>query len=208
MIYKVIADHIFGDLAIGPAIQQMRVLIDIKKPIFAVSVRIGPSPPPIRMKDYARLEESKDGIHVMIHDETYATDLLKVLRERFGRDKITQIDRWETVISPNLTTLDELQEVIVAEPREKMMENIMDAMTRVVPEGFRVGFIQPEDSGVTIIASENPVQADWIQMVMAALARPPKPPPLEMLEEVGRKPRFIKTPPKFEEIFRPWTKPR
>lgn len=206
LIYKVIADYILGDLALGGAIRQMRVLIDIRKPIFAVSVRIGPPAPPIVLKDYAGLEKSADGIHVVIHDETYATDLLKVLWDRFGKDKIKQIDRWETVIPPNLTTPDELQEVIVAEPGEKMMENLMDAITRVIPEGFRIGFLEHEENGVTIVASENPVQADWIQMVRTALARPPKPLPRERLEEVGRKPRFEEKPPEFEELWRSYKK--
>ena len=203
LIYKIIADHIMSDLAIGKAIQQMRILIDIKKPIFAVSVRFGPSIPPIQMKDYAHLEERADGVHIVIHDETYASDLLRVLWENFGRENITQIDRWETVVPRNLTTLEELQNMVIADPGEKMKERILDVVTRIIPEGFRIGSISPEANGITVIASENPIQREWTEMVKVALAKPPKPLPPEKLERVERKPRPYEGP-MLEEFHIPW----
>jgi len=201
LIYKIIADYVLNDLAIGQAIQQMRVLIDIRKPLFAVSVHLGPSAPPIKMKDYAHLEERKDGIHIIIYDETYAAELLKVLWDNFGKNNVTQIDRWETVIPPNLITIDKLQNITVADPREKMMEKILDAITRIIPEGFRIEYLLPEASGMTIITSENPIQGDWIEMVKGTLAQPPKPLPPEILEGVKREPKR-----KFEELYKPWKK--
>jgi putative methanogenesis marker protein 17 len=201
LIYKIIAEYILSDLAVGQAIQQMRVLVDIKKPIFAVSVRLSLPRQPIRMKDYARLEEETDGIHIIIHDETYAPELLQVLWNSFGKNNVTQIDRWETVIPPNLTTINELQNVIVADPKEKMMEKILDAITRIIPEAFRIERLLPEASGLTIISSENPIQEEWIETVKAALAQPPKLIPPKRFEEIKREPK------KTEEIHKPWKKP-
>lgn len=201
LIYKIIAEYILSDLAIGQAIRQMRVLIDIKKPLFAVSVQLSLPRQPIKMKDYARLDERGDGIHIIIHDETYAPELLKVLQNSFGRDNVTQIDRWETVIPRNLITIDKLQNVIIAYPREKMMEKILDAITRIIPEAFRIERLLTEENGLTIITSENLILPEWIEMVKTALAQPPKPIPPKKLEEVKREPKLT-----FEESYKPWKK--
>ena len=203
LIYKTIADYIMSDLAIGQAVQQMRVLVDVKKPIFAVWVRFAPPIPPIKIREYARLTKAADGIHITIHDETYATDLLKLLWENFGRDEVTQLDRWETVVPHEITTLEKLQDLTVADPMEKMREKILDAVVRIVPEGFRIGSVSPEANEITVVASENPIQPEWIEMVRGALARPPKPLPREKLERVGRKP-MREVPGKFERVYKEW----
>lgn len=201
LIYRIIAEYILSDLAIGQAIRQMRVLIDIKKPLFAVSVQLSLPQQPIRMKDYARLDERGDGIHIIIYDETYAPELLKVLQNSFGKNNVTQIDRWETVIPRNLTTIDKLQNVIVAYPREKMMEKILDAITRIIPEAFRIEHLLTEENDLTIITSENPILPEWVEMVKATLAKPPKPIPPKKLEEVKREPKLT-----FEKLHKPWKK--
>lgn len=201
LIHKIIAEYILSDLAIGQAIRQMRVIIDIKKPLFAVSVQLSLPHQPIKMKDYARLDERGDGIHIIIYDETYAPELLKVLQNSFGKNNVTQIDRWETVIPRNLTTIDKLQKVIVAYPREKMMEKILDAIIRIIPEAFRIERLLIEENGLTIITSENPILPEWIEMVKATLAKPPKPIPPKKLDEVKREPKLT-----FEELHKPWKK--
>jgi putative methanogenesis marker protein 17 len=157
------------------------------------------------MKDYARLEKRADGIHVTIHDETYATDLLKMLWDKFGKDKVTQIDRWESVIPSDFVTLEELQEMVIAEPGKRMMEGVLDAVVRIIPEGFRIGHLRYEN-GLTVIASENPVQEDWVRIVRAALAKPPKPLPPKELEKVKRKLKE-EAPPEFREGVKPWKTP-
>lgn len=203
LIHKVIADYVFADLGISGSIEQIRVLVDIKKPFFAVFARLGSSPPPIKMEDYARLDELSDGVHIVISDETFAEDLLKSLWNRFGKDNVDQIDRWESVIPSESITMGELKDMIVAEPGERVQDLVMGAIRRIIPEGFRIGFLQHEDGEMTIIASEDPVQNDWIEEVENALSNPPKSLPREKIEGVKKKPRKLKRE-ELEEWGTPW----
>jgi len=202
LISKVIAEYAFTDLALGKAVEQLRILVDIKEPLFAVHARLGPPLPPLRMEDYAQLEENPDGIHVIIRDETYVADMLRVLRERFGREKVKQVDRWETVIS--VTSLEELKRMVIAEPQTKMVDRLMDAVQRIIPVGFRVGFLEHDENSITLIASENPIREEWIREVKDALKKPPKPIPPEELEKVRRKVEAAEVMPEFKDIVAPW----
>ncbi|NVM52904.1 MAG: methanogenesis marker 17 protein [Candidatus Helarchaeota archaeon] len=195
--YKVIADHVFTDLTLAGAVQSIRILIDIEKPFFYLAGELRLVASPVRVSDIASLSLEEEGIHVVIEDESYAPDLLKLLWTKFGRENITQIDRWNLII-PNLITAEELEHMIAVNPRDRIMNKILDALNRIIPEGFRVRKRSLEKGHITIIASENPIEPEWIQKAENALKNPPVQIPADYLEQLKQ------TPKKIEKKIVPW----
>lgn len=201
LAYKIITDYVLSDLNIGQAIQKIRILIDIKKPLFVVSVDVNPTTLQIKVKDCAYLKEESDGIHIIIHDESYSADLLRALWNFLGKDRINQLDRWEVVI-PKLIKKGELEEIKIVDLKEKIIDKVLDAVSRIIPEGFRINStLSLKDNNLTVIASENPIQEDWIRIVKEALNKPPKLIPPEKLKEAKREPKLT-----VEELPKPWKK--
>ncbi len=196
--YKMIADHIFMDLAVAGAFQFVRILIDIEKPFFYIQAELKITEEPVRIADITTLTLEKEGIHVEIEDESYAPDLLRVLWGRFRRENITQRDRWNLLIPAALITIDELKQMVALSPRERILNKILDAFNRIIPEGFRVRKSIIDKIHITIIASENPIQEEWIRQAETALKNPPTSFPPEVLE------KFKRTPKKIERRIVPW----
>ncbi|MCQ8898018.1 MAG: methanogenesis marker 17 protein [Hadesarchaea archaeon] len=204
LMSKVIAEHALSELGLGGAVEEMRILVDIRKPLFAVRVRLGPPLPPVRVRDCARVQEAPDGIHVVLLDEGQAPFLARLLRERFGKGGVEQLDRWEVVVPPGAVGAKELEEMVVSHPRERMMERIMDAVERVIPVGFRVGYAERGEDHLLLIASENPIKEGWVEEVREALRRPPSPVPPEKMEGIRRKVEAAEVQAKFKEGAMPW----
>ncbi len=191
--YKIIADHVFTDLAISGALDFVRILIDIEKPFFFIHAKLNVMEEQIHISDVATITLEPEGIHVVIDDESYAPDLLRVLWTEFGRENLTQIDRWNLIIPPNLITPEELKQLVTVNPRERIMNKILDAMNRIIPEAFRVREIMQSQGFLSIIASENPIQRDWIKLAENILSsRSPIRIPAEYMDKIGRAPKKIK----------------
>jgi putative methanogenesis marker protein 17 len=204
LMSKVIAEHALSELSLGGAVEELRILVDIGKPVFAVRVRLGPPLPPVRVRDCARVQEAQDGIHVVLLDEGQAPFLARLLRERFGRERLEQLDRWEVVVPLGVVPARELEEMVVSYPRERMMERIMDAVERVIPVGFRVGYAERGEDSLLVVASENPLKEEWVEEVKEALRRPPSPVPPEKMEGIRRKVEAAEIQAKFKEGAMPW----
>ncbi len=189
--YKVIADHVFTDLAIAGALGLVRILIDIEKPFFYVKAQLNVIEQKIRMKDIATINPEKEGLHVIIDDESYAPDLLRLLWSEFGRENLTQIDRWNIIIPPDFITIEELNLKVVVNPKDRIMNKIMDAMNRIIPEAFRVRRVTLEENHIVIIASENPIELEWTEQAKEALALDPVRIPKDYLERLQRAPKKI-----------------
>jgi len=189
--YKVILDNIFADLAVSGALRFVRILIDIRKPFFYIWGELSIMETPIRFGDVTSLTLENRGIHVVIEDETYAPDILRVLWTKFGRENLTQIDRWNIVIPSQLINIEDLKQLITVNPRERIVNKVLDAFNRIIPEGFRVRQSNFEKNIVTIIASENPIEDAWLDQVKEALKQPPTRIPDEFSEKLKREPKKI-----------------
>ncbi|MEM2865706.1 MAG: methanogenesis marker 17 protein [Candidatus Hadarchaeales archaeon] len=203
LMSKVIAEHALSELALGGALEELRILVDMRKPLFAVSVRLGPPLPPVRVGDCARVQEGPDGIHVVLLDEGQAPFLARLLRERFG-GSLEQLDRWEVVVPSRVIPVKELEKLVVSHPQERTMGRIMDALDRIIPVGFRVRYAERGENSLLLMASENPIKEGWVREVKEALKKPPVPVPPEKMEGIRRKVEAAEIAPKFKEGAMPW----
>lgn len=189
--YKIIADTIFADLAVSGALRLVRILIDIKIPFFYIWGEVSTMETPIRLADITSISIEDHGIHLVIEDETYAPDILRLLWTQFGREMLTQIDRWNLIIPTHLTSIEALKQMITVNPRERIVNKVLDAFNRLIPEGFRVRQSSFEHNIITIIASENPIQDEWVNRVKEALKKPPARIPVGYIEKYKREPKKI-----------------
>ncbi|MHA1130319.1 MAG: methanogenesis marker 17 protein [Candidatus Helarchaeota archaeon] len=190
--YKIIADYVFTDLAIAGALGLVRILIDIEKPFFFIRSKLNIVEEKIRMKDVATINFiEKEGLQVTIDDESYAPDLLRSLWAKFGRENLTQLDRWNIMVPPNFITPEELNHIVIVNPKDRIMNKIMDAMNRIIPEAFRVRKVKLEEDQMTIIASENPIEEEWIEQAERALESAPIRIPQEYLDQLKQEPKKI-----------------
>ena len=196
--YKIIADHVFTDLGIAGALQSIRILIDIEKPFFYITGILSLIDAPMRVSDIASVSIEDEGIHVVIEDENYAPDLLKLLWSEFGRENITQLDRWNLIIPEGYVTPEELELMVAVNPKDRIMNKILDALNRIIPEGFRVRKSDIEKGRITVIASENPIEPKWIEEARNALESPPVQIPEEHLKKLRQEPK------KIEKRVTPW----
>ncbi len=203
LMSKVIAEHALSELGLGGALEELRILVDMRKPLFAVSVRLGPPLPPVRVGDCARVQEGTDGIHVVLLDEGQAPFLARLLREKFG-GSLEQLDRWEVVVPRGVMPAKELEGLVVSYPEERTMGRVMDAVDRIIPVGFRVRRAEREGNSLLLLASENPLREEWVGEVKEALKRPPVPVPPEKMEGIRRKVEAAEILPKFKEGAMPW----
>ncbi|MEM1981462.1 MAG: methanogenesis marker 17 protein [Candidatus Hadarchaeales archaeon] len=203
LMLKVIAEHALSELSLGGALEELRILVDMRKPLVAVRALLGPPLPPIRVMDCARVQEAADGIHVVLLDEGQAPFLAKLLREKFG-GSLEQLDRWEVVVPAGAMPAKELERLVVSHPQERMRERIMDALERVIPVGFRVRYAEGEGNSLLILASENPIPDGWVEEVKEALRKPPSPIPPEKMEGIRRKVEAAEILPKFKDGAMPW----
>ncbi len=187
--YKVIADHVFTDLALAGALQAVRILIDIRKPLFYIRGELNVIESPIRFSEITSVTRENGEIHVVIEDETYAPEILKLLWTRFGRENISQTDRWNLYFPHDYILIEELNQLIAVNPRDRIMNKILDALNRIIPEGFRVQQRSIKGGYITVIASENPIEEEWLEEVNIALKNPPVKIPAAQLEKLKREPK-------------------
>ena len=187
--YKVIVDHVFTDLALAGALQTVRILIDIRKPLFYLTGELNVVQSPIPFSEITTVTREDGEIHVVIDDETYAPEILKLLWTRFGRDNISQTDRWNLYFPHDYISVEELNQLIAVNPRDRIMNKILDAINRIIPEGFRVRQRSIQGGYITVIASENPIEEEWLEEVNKALKKPPSKIPAEQLEKLKREPK-------------------
>ncbi|MHA1263658.1 MAG: methanogenesis marker 17 protein [Candidatus Helarchaeota archaeon] len=188
--HKIIADYVFQDLALAGAIRSVRILIDIKKPLFYIDGELNIVKAPIHLSEIASIKLDQGRLRVVIENETYAPDLLKLLWTRYGRENITQLDRWTLLLPVTPYSIEDLNQWVVADPSHQILNKIMDALNRIIPEGFRVRQNYLEKEHITIIASENPLQPEWIRQAETALQHPPISIPPKYLEELKREPKY------------------
>jgi len=73
------------------------------------------------------------GFQIKINDEEHMADLMKVLWERYGRERVDQSARDVVIIASDSSPAD----LVVADLEAEFLQDLTDALVRIAPEGFR-----------------------------------------------------------------------
>jgi putative methanogenesis marker protein 17 len=165
--YRRIAADILGDLDLIKVIGRLHIYIDPKVPLFLAVGVTRKLPRRVRLRDFANVLEQEGGVVIDISDETYLSQLLNILWERFGRDQVEQPDRWTIRIQGVEMNVSEIEDLIVFDPTESLAKDIIYALQYVAPEGFKVRRQLVKEGRFYYVASENTLDENDVDLLLA-----------------------------------------
>ncbi|NLH22806.1 MAG: methanogenesis marker 17 protein [Methanothrix sp.] len=131
--YRELIMDILQDLGLIRSIGRLYVYIDILKPFFSVYGLLRSGIPPLTAKDVGDVMQVAGGYQIKINDEEHMADLMKVLWERYGRERVDQSARDVVIIASDSSPAD----LVVADLEAEFLQDLTDALVRIAPEGFR-----------------------------------------------------------------------
>ena len=165
-IYRKVIIDVLSDLALGRVLLKIRAFVDVTEPVFIFVGLRKKGLPSVKLSDFADLEiggYGKPEVVISLNKEAYIPKLLNKLWERYGRGNILHKERTMIVVeTPDyMTEVDLLEDMVIDEKVQEINDRIIDAMLRIIPEGFRVRYHQLTDEYILFVASEDPIKQDW-----------------------------------------------
>ncbi len=165
-IYKKIADDILRDLNLNQSIGRLHIYIDPETPLFLAVGVIKQMPGLVHIHDFASALGTEEGVVLDIGAETYLSPMLSVLWDTYGRDIITQPDRFTVkIMVPGLNPR-EIEEMVVVDPSEGMFHDIIYALQWIAPEGFKIRREIIGEEYFSYVASENTLDEEEIDELL------------------------------------------
>jgi putative methanogenesis marker protein 17 len=159
--YADLFKRILVDLGLANRIEEARIVILPEKPLFLIAVRTRKSRTTVRLDEIASVEAKGENTYLNISNESYAPVLLANLWKRFGRERIEQLSRLEILchgIKPEMLSSIEL------DPGQELRKELLDALWRLMPEGFKVHHTLSSETVMTIAATEHVMTDEMISM--------------------------------------------
>lgn len=165
-VYNRVIIDVLSDLALGRVLEKVRAYIDVKEPVFIFVALRRFGLPSIRLSDFAEVDMGdygKNEVTINLLKESYIPQLLNKLWERYGKGNIDHSERNMIIVhTPDyFTEVDFLREMVIDEKIAQINDRIMDAMLRIIPEGFRVRYHQLTEEYILFVASEDPIKQEW-----------------------------------------------
>jgi hypothetical protein len=119
------------------------------------------SPSPLRR--YAKIERVNGGVMVRINevDESRISAIVNMLVKYFGEGAIKAEGRLDIAVADS--DANHISEMAVPEENEVLIDNTFQVLTFMMPEGFRISRILRRPSKITMIWSQNPPEASWVE---------------------------------------------
>lgn len=169
---KIIEDNLLS-LKLAPAIGRIKVLLRPEDSLFQMAIILRDVGTKITTTDIADVEAKPVAgeIIISIKKEQYIPELLGKLWERYGKANVSQPDRWTVAITTDNPEEEAtfIKEMMVADPRHRLHENLVDFAIRVTPEGFRVRYHLYKGNRFVFVASEEALKHEWIEEAGAML---------------------------------------
>lgn len=163
---KIIEDNL-SNLKLAPAIGRIKVVLRPEDSLFQMAIILRDVGTRVTTNDIADMEAKPIAgeIIISIKKEQYIPELLEKLWDRYGKANISQPDRWTVTISTDRPREEEafLKDMMVADPRHRLHENLVDFAIRVTPEGFRVRYHLYKGNQFIFVASEEALKHEWIE---------------------------------------------
>jgi len=169
---KIIEDNL-ASLKLAPAIGRIKVVLRPEDSLFQMAIILRDVGTRVTTIDIADVEAKPVASEVMISikKEQYIPELLGKLWERYGKANISQPDRWTVTITTDKPAEEAafIKEMMVADPRHRLHENLVDFAIRATPEGFRVRYHLYKGNRFVFVASEEALKHEWIEEAGAML---------------------------------------
>ncbi len=175
--YTDIANDVLLDHNLARAIQKLHIWIDPEYPLFLVAGTLGRLPPLVRLRDFAEVTYAPGKVTLGINEETHLATLLDRLWSRYGKNRVEQPDRWTVEIAdePDLPVDRDLAAMVVSDPAEGLVRDLIYALLSIAPEGFRVREHSYENGRFWLASSENTLPEDLPERIRALFAKMEEP---------------------------------
>jgi len=150
--YKALFESIMSEVGKAVSIEKARLFLDPSAPLFVFTVVLRDEPESKRVSDAASLRTEGKEVFVSISDENYAPEILSVLWQKYGRDRVDQQTRFDVVIDNG--NADDIADMEIASGEDAKKE-IIGALWRVIPEGIKARHNISEGRIITIAATEE-----------------------------------------------------
>lgn len=169
---KIIEDNL-ASLKLVPAIGRIKVMLRPEDSLFQMAIILRDVGTRVTTVDIADVEVKPVAkeIIISIKTEQYIPELLGKLWELYGKANISQPDRLTIAISTDRPEEESvfIKEMMVADPKHRLHENLVDFAIRVTPEGFRVRYHIYKGNRFIFVASEEALKREWIDEAEAML---------------------------------------
>lgn len=162
--YTQLLERTLVDMGITTSIDKVKLIIRPAEPLFIVSIRTRKAGGSRLVSEISTIEEKEGGTFISINDENYAPRLISLLWRTFGRERVEQITRLEILAKG--TTAKEI-ETLRLDPEEELKKKLLDAVWRLLPEGFKVRHEVASETAMTITATERTLTPEQIALGMA-----------------------------------------
>jgi putative methanogenesis marker protein 17 len=162
--YTQLLERTLVDMGITTSIERVKMIIRPADPLFIISIRTRISGGSRKVSEIATVEEKEGGVFLEITDENYAPRLLSLLWRTFGRERIEQVTRLE-IFAKGVTVND--VESLKLDPEEELKKKLLDAVWRLLPEGFKVRHEVASELALTITATERTLTPEQIALGVA-----------------------------------------
>ncbi|MDD1769612.1 MAG: methanogenesis marker 17 protein [Methanomassiliicoccales archaeon] len=160
-VYGQLFERILVDLGLTNRIEGARMVVKPEVPLFLISVRLRQARTAVKVSDIATLEQRAVDTYMVINDESYAPALLAMLWKRFGRERIEQMTRLELLVRRSKE--DEVGGLEL-NPGHELKKDVLDAVWRLMPEGFKVRHNILSENVLTVVATEHVMLPEYIEM--------------------------------------------
>lgn len=161
-VYDMVVRQILQDLQITRAVKDLSVYVDPREPLFIIVIIYEKTASPVKLLDIAEYEKDRQAneVFLKITDENYLPQLLAILWELEGRNKVHQSSRYEVIIDD---PQNDIKNLVVHNPEENLRKKIYDALFRIIPEGLRVVDHYSEGNLIALTASDETIKEEWLQ---------------------------------------------
>jgi putative methanogenesis marker protein 17 len=140
------------------SIGRLYVYVDIKAPYFAVFGMIRGKQPPLKVSDVGDLVQAEGGYQITVEDEEHMANLIRALWSTFGRDKVEQPERNVLVVLSDESP----EDLVVADTETEFRRDLMDALIRIAPEGFRNRRNEMGKESFFFLAAEETIMPEMV----------------------------------------------
>ena len=162
---KIIEDNL-ASLKLAPAVGRIKVVLRPEDSLFQMVIILRDVGSKVKTIDIADVESKSfdKEIIIFIKTEQYIPELLEKLWELYGKANVSQPDRLTVAISTDRSEEEVvfIKEMMIADPRHRINENLVDFAIRVTPEGFRVRYHLYKGNSFIFVASEEALKDEWI----------------------------------------------
>ncbi|MCQ8894007.1 MAG: methanogenesis marker 17 protein [Methanolinea sp.] len=168
--YRKIADIVLLDHNLLRVIAKLHIFIDPKIPLFVATGVTRKLPGVVRLRDFADVNKKESSVTISIGDETYLAPLLRLLWEKFGKDRVNQPDRFTVLLTLDQGEQEGLEDLPVFDPSETIYKDLIYVLQVIQPEGFKVRRQYYGKGRFYLVASEDTLPDDTEELVRRKFA--------------------------------------